>query len=251
MLASAIEELRIKNNALEEAFGKIQQRNFELSQISYRTFHNMREPMVTLQGLVYLLKMEMESETTDNLLNQVLKLIGKLDNFSESLSEYTEIIQNDFKTIEIKIAEIPKIIKKIADKYDEFSSIVLNINITNNTELKHFLFDERRFIALFKIFISNAIQHRDVEKEPMSISVDINITETKFEAFVCDNGMGIEQEAKENLFKMFFKGSGKSDGSGLGLYIAKNIIDEVGGNLNIDSEEGKGALVTLSFPIKL
>lgn len=70
MLSSAIDELSKKNIELENTLEKLTQRNSEISQISYRTYHEMRGPMVTLLGVLDLVRDEVENKTVDSLLNQ-------------------------------------------------------------------------------------------------------------------------------------------------------------------------------------
>ena len=63
-----------------------------------------------------------------------------------------------------------------------------------------------------------------------------------------DNGLGIDSEYKTKIFQMFFRGSEISQGNGLGLYLVKKAIDKLGGNIEVDSEEGKFTSFSISIP---
>ncbi len=63
-----------------------------------------------------------------------------------------------------------------------------------------------------------------------------------------DNGMGIEQQYQESIFRMFFRASEKSDGSGLGLYIAKQAVEKMGGAIQVTSQIRQGTTFTVRLP---
>jgi signal transduction histidine kinase len=64
-----------------------------------------------------------------------------------------------------------------------------------------------------------------------------------------DNGQGIRPEYQPRIFEMFFRASENEKGSGLGLYIAKEAAEKMGGTVTVDSEYGKGSIFTLEIPI--
>ncbi len=69
-----------------------------------------------------------------------------------------------------------------------------------------------------------------------------------------DTGIGIPKAQQENLFSKFFRASNavlvQTDGSGLGLYVAKRIVEDHGGTIAVESEEKKGTTVTVTLPVK-
>ena len=67
---------------------------------------------------------------------------------------------------------------------------------------------------------------------------------------IVDNGPGIAKEHQENIFKMFYRGSESSSGSGLGLYIVKETLVKLNGDISLESQLGEGSTFTIKFPIK-
>ncbi|HMQ00690.1 MAG TPA: sensor histidine kinase, partial [Cyclobacteriaceae bacterium] len=63
-----------------------------------------------------------------------------------------------------------------------------------------------------------------------------------------DNGEGIRAEYQPNIFNMFYRASENTKGSGLGLYIAKETVNRIGGNIAFQSEYGKGSVFTIEVP---
>ena len=65
-----------------------------------------------------------------------------------------------------------------------------------------------------------------------------------------DNGEGIQDTYKDRIFEMFYRASEQSEGSGLGLYIVKNAVEKLGGQLTVDSKPGAGTTFQITLPNK-
>ena len=95
--------------------------------------------------------------------------------------------------------------------------------------------------------ISNAIKFRANDKENQYISIEGVADETHLNLVIEDNGIGIAEHQLDRIFDMFFRTSAKIEGSGIGLYIAKEIVEKLRGSIKVKSKEGKGT----SFNIQL
>ena len=69
-------------------------------------------------------------------------------------------------------------------------------------------------------------------------------------AIVIDNGSGMCRETVNQIFTPFFTTKGRDKGTGLGLFISYNLVNEIGGTIKLESEDGKGATVTIRIPVK-
>ena len=95
---------------------------------------------------------------------------------------------------------------------------------------------------------SNAINYKDNAKEKCILNISVLITKEKALISVEDNGIGIPEEFKPKIFNMFFRGTVKSKGAGLGLYIVRETVNKLSGNINIKSLYGDGTTVELTLP---
>jgi signal transduction histidine kinase len=88
------------------------------------------------------------------------------------------------------------------------------------------------------------------ESKPHSY-VKVNVLRQGLDLLVeiSDNGIGIEPCNLEKVFEMFFRASEKTTGTGLGLYISKEIMIKLNGNIKLDSEVGKGTTAKISLPV--
>jgi signal transduction histidine kinase len=109
-----------------------------------------------------------------------------------------------------------------------------------------FYSDRWRLKVILNNIISNAIRYRN-GKDPV-IKVDVMIKENLASVAIQDNGKGIDTEHLPNIYKMFYRATDDGAGSGLGLYIVKEAIDKLNGQIDIQSEVGKGTIVRFAIP---
>ncbi|HWA34725.1 MAG TPA: HAMP domain-containing sensor histidine kinase, partial [Cyclobacteriaceae bacterium] len=124
-----------------------------------------------------------------------------------------------------------------------------NINVSIEISEKGTFFNDRHRIALImKNLMQNAIQFRDDKKTLKQIRVNVSISQAVCDVEVIDNGIGMPMEVTTRIFDLFFRGSEKSTGTGIGLYVVKEVLYKMGGTIDVTSEPGKGSVFSLSFP---
>jgi len=110
--------------------------------------------------------------------------------------------------------------------------------------------DKERIILVMQILLENAVKYTP---EFGKIVLNININKKLLEVKMKDNGIGIPQQEQTKLFSKFFRGTNvvrmQAEGSGLGLFIVKNVIDKHSGKTFVASEEGKGTEIGFTLPI--
>jgi PAS domain S-box-containing protein len=110
--------------------------------------------------------------------------------------------------------------------------------------------------VLLGIALQNLLTNA-VKYSPKKTNVELSVKRTRraVEIIVADHGMGIPAKEQRHLFEKFFRASNarkiQTDGSGLGLYIAKMIVDSLGGTIHVKSTEGKGTTFTIALPLHL
>jgi signal transduction histidine kinase len=110
--------------------------------------------------------------------------------------------------------------------------------------------DKSRIQTLLRNLIGNAVKYRK-EREGVSSFVEFRIFKDNehFVLEVEDNGEGIAEKNKDKIFDMFFRASKTSTGTGLGLYICKQIIDKLNGKLELISSQQSGSVFQIRLPL--
>jgi signal transduction histidine kinase len=124
------------------------------------------------------------------------------------------------------------------------NDIVLNINAPENPVIRT---DWLRLGVLLKNIIGNSIKYRR-QGIPAFVEVSLDIGTDRSTISVKDNGEGIAPRHLGRVFDMFYRGTTSSIGTGLGLYICKEIAGKLGGDLSIESQPGAGTTVHISLP---
>jgi len=96
--------------------------------------------------------------------------------------------------------------------------------------------------------LSNAIKYIDPNKDQNLVSVQAEEVDSTLMIRVNDNGVGIEMDQLENIFKMFYRASQSAQGAGLGLYIAHETAEKLGGKIMVESEHKHGTTFTFMIP---
>ncbi len=108
--------------------------------------------------------------------------------------------------------------------------------------------DAMRLKIVLNNLMNNAIKYHDYNKESRYIRISTSPSEHGMKFSVCDNGMGIPLEHHDKVFNMFYRASDKSKGSGLGLYIVKESLGQLGGTVSLKSTLGEGSTFTILIP---
>lgn len=241
------EEINIRIEAEE----KIQRTNYELSKRNteldnfvYSVSHDLRAPIASVLGLINLAKKDHDLDMKDMYLDMIHNSALQQDHFIKEILD-----QSRNSRLEIKREEIlfEPLIDEAFNQLKFATSTGKPIEkIISIKQEKPFYSDHWRLKVILNNILSNAIRYRN-GKDPV-IKVDVEINERCARLAIKDNGKGIDKEHLPNLCKMFYRATDDGAGSGLGLYIVKETIDKLNGQINIESEVGKGTTVKLEIP---
>ena len=232
------EQLLEKNN------NELTKVNAQLDSFIYRASHDLRGPLATMKGLIHLLK---DYENYDyKVMDGMNQSIDKLGNTINKLVAFSGNTQRD---IQIKLIDLHKLINESIDsmKYHEnydLASISIHIDPTLN-----FASDISRIKPIFNNLINNALQYLDSSKDKSTIAINCTMEGDCLRIMITDNGEGMTPETQERAFEMFYRGSERSTGSGLGLYLVNEIVEKLGGEITIQSVPDEGSSFKVILPV--
>ena len=111
-----------------------------------------------------------------------------------------------------------------------------------------FTTDRDRLNVVLNNLVSNAIKYHDPAREHRFVKVKAWVAANWCTIQIIDNGVGIAAEYHEKMYDMFFRASERSDGSGLGLYIVKETLQRLNGEIRCRSQEGLGSTFEIRIP---
>lgn len=237
-------------SCIEELDELLKLKNRLLSLVS----HDSRTPLSTINLASELIENEINSDDPNvDQVNNFLEMIKvsarhqlEFMNSMLSLARFDEGKLKLDKT-EVSADNLLQDLKKNHKLYLDSKSIefVLESTIPGNEKL---ILDKDKIMSVLNNLVQNAIKFTP-EKGLISVSISSNPENYILE--VQDNGIGISDEKKQDLFEAFSsssEGTKKEKGTGLGLWIARVFTELHGGNISLSSKEGKGTSVNISIP---
>ena len=219
-------------------------RNTELDNFVYKVSHDLRAPLSSVLGLAHLATLP---GNDDNLADYV-KLMGQkaeqLDHFISDVLSHSKNLKMELK---VERVDFQKLLDQTFNDLNYLKGVE-KVEKSIAISATAFYSDPWRIGEIFRNLVSNAIKYRKLDHPETFITVSIEANETQCVIVFQDNGIGIDAISLEKIFEMFYRASGQSEGSGLGLYILKNAVDKLGGKVKVESELGKGTLFKIMLP---
>jgi len=218
--------------------------------------HQLRTP---LSGLSWILEMIANKESGPLTLEQEKLIDDGRKAMKESLKTVEDLlnaaqIEEGRFGFQFSTNNIEKIIENVLIKFEPVSKIndVKLIFQRPEFQLEPFVMDPLRVKLVLEILVDNALKY-NVKNGEVRIKIDTMEGKPFILISVEDTGVGISREDLSRLFTKFFRSKaalkGQTSGIGLGLYLAKNIIDGHGGKIWAKSALGRGSIFTFSLPI--
>ncbi|MFH6990242.1 sensor histidine kinase [Flavobacterium collinsii] len=242
--AIMVKRLVISKKEIEEKNENLILVNHELDRFVYSASHDLRSPITSLKGLIEITQLEDDIHQIRDYLTLMHKSLTKQDQFIVDIIDYSK---NKRKQVVIE----PVSLKEL---FDEIISQLMHIENANKIKFKKELLvdiiqsDDLRLRIIISNLLSNAIKYADVNKPEMFISIKTYTDEGCDKIEITDNGIGIKDEFKDSIFEMYF-GTNKNKGSGLGLYIAKEAVENIKGSISVFSENTVGSKFIVAIPI--
>lgn len=238
-------QLAVQEEELKMALDQLSERNFELDQLMYKTSHDLRSPLSSILGLVNLAKLDQDTANLEQYLGKIESRVLKLDDFIRSMLNYARVNRGELEVSEIDLEAMINGVLHELEYLDNFQSIKTRVKIFK----QNIPFRSDRFLLNIIIgnIISNAYKYYNPDaKSYLKITIykDSENVKMLFE----DNGIGIRKEHLDKIFKMFYRATERSQGSGLGMYIVRQAAERVGGKVSIESSYGKGTTITIVVP---
>jgi len=239
-LESIVED---RTSSLLRTNEELKNANNELDTFIYRASHDLKGPIARLLGMT---------------------LLAKMDNKDEALREYIDLIERgavDMNKILNKLNNIHFINRESSITEDiDFQKIIKDCTpgLANYIDLKDLVitlhadkdFKLRSDYVLMKIILENLIENGVIFRKTKHAQIEISLKTDRRAILISvkDHGFGILKDQHEKIFDMFYRGSERSKGNGLGLYLVKKATQKLNGEVSVESDEGKFSCFTIALP---
>lgn len=221
---------------------ELYQANEDLNHYIYRSSHDLRNPLVSVQGLLRLLRAEDHSMNARKYLQMIESSVGQMDNILINLSKALDYRKREVKVEKVNMRQLREEIEGNTNQQPGGVEILWDIK-----EEAPFYSDPGLIKVILQNTIENAIQFRGGSPDDycrISLSTDAKGAHIQIE----DNGVGIADQVQDSVFGMFVKGSTQAKGSGLGLYMVRLACEKIRAKVDLKSEEQAGSTLSFNLP---
>jgi signal transduction histidine kinase len=245
----AIEDLRLKAKELASAYQQLAEEEFARSQFLTSVAHELRTPLMAANGYLHAVRNGMvEGERLSSALDAIWRNLQEVTTLTNDLLflQEMELILPEFRPIDLVV-----VIKAAIEQEKPLADqIGVHIHLDSDANLPNILGDPKSLQRALAAILDNAIKF-----SPDGGDVDVRVRhiENTIEIAIQDHGVGIPPEAMPRIFQRFFHLDvicGRVfRGIGLGLAVARQVIEQHRGAIEVQSQLEKGSTFTIRLPV--
>jgi PAS domain S-box-containing protein len=234
---------------LKEANERLARTNADLDNFIYTASHDLKAPITNIEGLLTMLERELPPAAR---VGHVAKALGlmhhSVERFRRTLRELTAVgsLQQDYAEAPTLVS-LPAVLDEVCLDLDPQLREARAHVVREVLNCAHIRFSAKNLRSVVYNLLSNALKYR-APGRPAVVELTCHATPLHHVLTVRDNGLGFEPARAEQLFELFKRLHGHVEGSGVGLYLVRRMLENAGGRIEATGEVGVGATFTVYFP---
>ena len=223
---------------------KLQKTNDHLDHFIFKTIHDLRAPIHSAMGLIDLTSRSSE-EDKEKYISLIKFNLEKLDSFIDEVSSFYKNEKLGIVNEKINFDELFKSERELLQNLPGAGEIDFGYHFQGACDL---FSDSLRLKTILTNILSNSIKYSDPYKDDRFINVSVDVDDSNCQITIQDNGLGIDAQHLDKIFDIFFRSHTQIHGTGLGLYIVKDTVMRLGGEIRVESKLGEGTLFVINLP---
>ena len=246
LMAQDIRERLRQEKVITESYKQLEQSNKQLDQFAYVVSHDLKAPLRAIANLAEWIEEDIEQAISEDARKQFELLKGRVHRMEALINGILEYSRVGRVEINIDTIDTRKLVDDVLDMMPTPDGFKVNIN-GDYPEIDS---AKVQLSQVFANLISNAIKYTDRDDGVIDIKGIDQGESVQFS--VTDNGPGIAPQFHSKVFEMFqtLNARDKVESTGVGLTLVKRIVEDLGGSIRVESEEGEGATFLFNLPKK-
>ncbi|TVT43517.1 PAS domain-containing protein [Hymenobacter setariae] len=247
-LAVMNEELQSANEELGATNLQLTRTNVDLDNFIYTASHDLKAPITNIEGLLQALQSELPAGQTSEVAYILGLMQDSVDRFKRTIEHLTEVskLQKEHGqgAASVRLAEVIQNVRL------DLAPLIKETNAQLMIEVPAFItltFSEKNLRSVVYNLLSNALKYRHPDRVPQ-VRLLSRTQGHHLVLEVQDNGLGLDLARDHELFTMFQRYHTHVEGSGIGLYMVKKIVENAGGRIEVESQLGRGSTFFVYFP---
>lgn len=230
---------------LEDERDSLLKTNRDLDDFFYRVSHDLRSPITSMQGVSNLAKLRLNEPEALSYLDMIDRSIVKLDRV---ILDLTSISKKRLIKLKLESINFNLLIADIRSQINDHGKKSA-VDLRYEERKENVLVCDRNLLKMILVhLIDNAMAFtRNNQPQPF-VRVSFARASGKVLITVEDNGLGMHKESLPKIFNLFYKENAQTQGSGLGLYSVKDMLDKLNGTISVQSDLGDGSVFVITLP---
>ena len=235
---------------LKQANEQLTRTNVDLDNFIYTASHDLKAPITNLEGLLYLLQAELPAAVTQDELvaGTLTRMLDSVERFKRTIDQLTEVAK--LQQAHAPAAAAVDLAAVVEDVLLDLAPLLRETNAELGVHLDGLLpihFAEKNLRSVVYNLVSNALKYRHPDRRPhVDVRGHRRSGHTVLE--VHDNGLGLAPHQLPQLFGMFQRFHDHVEGTGIGLFMVKRMVENAGGRIEVHSQLGAGTTFFVHFP---
>ena len=237
---------RRRNEDLMQKNQELLRINNDLDNFVYTASHDLKTPISNLEGLLMALQEDLGPYTKKHeaILSLMEEAVLTLKNIITDLTFITQLQLEKERPLSVHLPELIKEIMAGLQPLILSTQAEIKVDVSRFENLNY---SRKNLRSILHNLLSNALKYADPQRVPeISLSTSVS-AEGEYVLEVADNGLGIPANQKSKIFSMFQRVHSHVEGSGIGLFLVKRILDNSNDRIEVESEVGKGSVFKVYF----
>lgn len=229
---------------LKQQEDKLVNENRALDDFVAKVSHDLKSPLQSIQGLINL--GDQDKENLGRYLGLIQNNVDRLQQYIDQLAQYTR----QDASLKLDCIDFQRMIEEVYKSHEHMPNaqkITLKIRLDQKAPVYS---NEFTLKLVLNNMISNAIKYHNFDRKRPMINVTVESNTKEYKLYVRDNGTGIDENRISCIFDRFERACTHTDGSGLGLYFIKTMVEKIGGEIGVKSKKGEGTEFIVAIPNK-
>ncbi len=234
-----------RTEKLRTTVDKLNKSVSELDRFVYSASHDLSAPLKSILGLLHIARKDPDKNQSDKYLQYIENSIHNLEEVIKSLISYSRNSRMEVKHEPMDLLElVNEVIAELAF-LPSAELIDFRIDIPDRQKIDS---DRQRLKVILHNLIGNSVKYADYDKTNPFVHISFEEASSNYVIRIKDNGIGIAPEQQPRVFEMFYRGTEKSKGSGLGLFIVKETVSVMNGEISVHSTPETDTTFTVVLP---
>lgn len=245
-LSEIVQQLKSEIKQHQETQAKLESSSKELNHFIYKSSHDLKGPLASIMGLADIARSTTDPSERRTYLELIAASSKRLGKRLDALIHASILTDKELEFRKVSPKALIETILEDFSKEDFAKGVEVQLQCPRQLHVRT---DEYLLRTICGNLVENAMRYKNVDSVPSQVKIKVEKKTDGLLVQVSDNGRGIEEGLRSQVFEMFTKSDLEFTNSGLGLYLVKRAVNRLGGKIDLESKPGHGTKAAVFLPL--